>query len=399
MTSCSVSVRLRFGGGSGWLTASVSFQRLSHPRAGPFAPSVIRWPQMRRHTRSRSARTASVLRRFLFARTLPIKPSFQPELEWQYQPQIPHHQFSHFPWQIPMDDLDVATDGVSFVVFGHPHHQSIFDEHIPMLSFRRVLVANAQHLRRSWNASSLTDVPGYQLQPSKLRHAVHVIVDSRSVDLAGLPIEPRFLMGWTGLDLFPQPMLSIHRPPTSFVVQKTPTTLLVAGIVVNIVPRNGRRFEPHQQPLSQNFSGLVDDRMHESTKCVHVNRHALVRQRLRFVPLHVAGVGGVIMDLQPVRPQIQHPLRWPCRTAHHESIHHLSDGLDDTFLACGWLDIDRAADDAGCNNLILLPILLTSIILTVALIPFVPELCGGLDLFKRLLLDPFLSHRPALGSA
>ena len=42
-----------------------------------------------------------------------------------------------------MDNLDIAANSVSFVVFGYLYYQTIFYEHITILSFRRVLITNA----------------------------------------------------------------------------------------------------------------------------------------------------------------------------------------------------------------------------------------------------------------
>ena len=122
-----------------------------------------------------------------------------------------------------MDDFDVAANGVPFVVFRHLHHQTVLDKHVAVLFFGRVLVANAQHLQRSWHASSLANMACDQLQPLELYYVVYVIVRSRTLrpaDLGPVPlrIEPRFSLGRACSDLVPQPPLSIHRPLTLFVL-------------------------------------------------------------------------------------------------------------------------------------------------------------------------------------
>lgn len=74
--------------------------------------------------------------------------------ERQNQPQILHHQLAHLSRQIPIDDLDVAFDLVTFVVSGYKHYYPVFDEQIAMATLNGVAVPDAQYLRATRRLAS-----------------------------------------------------------------------------------------------------------------------------------------------------------------------------------------------------------------------------------------------------
>jgi hypothetical protein len=58
-----------------------------------------------------------------------------------------------------------------------------------------------------------------------------------------------------------------------------------------------------------------------------------VQQLVLSHPLYVPTGRGVIMDLQPVRLQVQHPLHRPMTAAFYEPVHHLLHELQISFGA------------------------------------------------------------------
>lgn len=55
----------------------------------------------------------------------------------------------------------------------------------------------------------------------------------------------------------------------------------------------------------------------------HVELQSLTQQLVAACPLYMPPGRGIVIDLQPVCPQIQHPLHWPMAALHHELVYHL----------------------------------------------------------------------------
>jgi hypothetical protein len=63
--------------------------------------------------------------------------------------------------------------------------------------------------------------------------------------------------------------------------------------------------------------------VHHAAELGYIELQSLVQQLVAACPLHVPARRGVVMDLQPVRPQIQHPLHRAVAASHHELVHYL----------------------------------------------------------------------------
>src|ERR1700759_695978 len=104
--------------------------------------------------------------------------------------------------------------------------------------------------------------------------------------------------------------------------------------------------------------------MHHPTKLVHRKMQRLVTQRVLFLPTDVADGGGVVMDLQPVRPQIQHPLHRAATSANHEIVRHFLNPFETAATFTPVLATTRSSlVMANTSTVVLTP--------TVALVAFV----------------------------
>ncbi len=68
--------------------------------------------------------------------------------------------------------------------------------------------------------------------------------------------------------------------------------------------------------------------MHYLTELVHVEPDRFVLQRILVFPIDMSDGGGVVMDFQSVRSQIQYPLDRTAAASHHETVHHFPHSLE-----------------------------------------------------------------------
>ena len=76
--------------------------------------------------------------------------------------------------------------------------------------------------------------------------------------------------------------------------------------------------------------------MHYTAELRYVKLQPLVQQLIAARLFYMPARRRVVIDLQPVRPQIQHPLHQAIAAAHYKRVHHLLHKLQTPFtLASG----------------------------------------------------------------
>jgi hypothetical protein len=218
-----------------------------------------------------------------------------------------------------MDELDVATQRILFMVFGEYHNQPVLDKYISMLAHALL--------------------PKFPAEPRDAGHILLYLTLFNPV-LVAIRSNLRRTSGcWPIRSEYQCLPLMGNRLRSS---SKTPPGCCIGCIISVPTPPDLRniarsRSTTKQRLVQHDSSYLSHQSIYHAAELRHVELRFLVQQLIAIAPFDLPTAGCIVMHFKPYVRKPQHPLHRPFAAADHEFIHHTVNIIQTTLFGTALL--------------------------------------------------------------